>query len=84
MSETKEVVPLRWWSTFNGTVGAVALIDRQFGYWKAYIGIVLLPREEQSDAEFIAYRGTHLGEDVARVLIADAGVDVEGLEYKGA
>lgn len=79
---------LRWWTTGRAVIGAVALLSREHGYWKAYIGSVWGIEIEESDEEAsirrIASWGTHFGEDVARVLAADQHItdQLEGLDFK--
>jgi hypothetical protein len=62
----RELHALAWWSLRSGhVVGVVALVDREHGYWKAYIGLGT-GLNESLDLASIANNGVHVGETVAR------------------
>ena len=74
---TAEVEPLDWWPLASGQVlGVVALVDRDRGYWKAYIGLAH-GDDAATDAAAIALRGAHAGELVARALARGRFDDLE-------
>ena len=80
IKQTQTVEPLCWWTTPLGvTIGVVALVDREFGYWKAYIGTAS-GQDEAMDAELIAQTGTHVGGLVALAL---AGNRFAELDFQG-
>ena len=63
--------PLCWWTTPLGvTIGVVALVDRELGYWKAYIGTAY-GQDIDEDVALIIDSGTHAGPSVAHALAGD-------------
>jgi hypothetical protein len=78
--ERRQLHALTWWTLRDGDlVGVVGLIDREHGYWKAYIGRLSYASVESLDTARIAQIGVHVGETVARALMPPELVD--GLEF---
>jgi hypothetical protein len=79
---TTETVALRWYNLRDGVcIGVVALIDREPGYFKVYLGMATGTRPE-FDARVIASSGVPIcDEPVARALIGDRPQFV-GLRYE--
>ena len=94
MKAGQQVVSLCWWTPTppgwarpaaaalgpgSPCIGAALRVDREHGYWKAYIGFGWGPNE-QNDAQSIVANGSRLQMEVAMAL--GAWSHVEGLEHR--
>lgn len=78
-----EIHAVRWWSIpcVPWHFGAVLLIDRTRGYWKAYIGVAR-GADPDVDARDIAECGAKLSEDEGRAFAGPEAWRLDGLEFR--
>jgi hypothetical protein len=75
---SEDLHALAWWTLRTGQViGVVALVDREHGYWKAYIGDAHGVSEDIDKATIALSTGVHVGESVARALAGERFGELE-------